>query len=319
MEDKIIDFLDLALGHRSRHYPHKGQISYNCPNCDNGRNKGNLEVNYHKNLFSCWSCRDEIDGVKGNDIKWLIHRFGDKELFREYLRLNPPFDNTPTGYNKPLKRIKLPKGTYTFSGENKSIRGYSTALEYLKNIRKLPNTFIEKYNLMFCNEGKFKGRIIIPSYNHLGELDYYLGRDYTLKSGIKYLNHENNKQQIIFNGGLINWDASVFLVEGVFDHFWVWNSIPVLGKSLSKLLTSKLQKNLKGNLYILYDKDATKAANNIKKQINYGNLRNRVFIITIEDFEDVAKTAEMRGQMYLYKKIKGNMGQVGRTQFKVLD
>jgi hypothetical protein len=41
------------------------QVSWNCPVCDEGGNKGNLEVNIEKSLFHCWSCGD-YEGTHGS-------------------------------------------------------------------------------------------------------------------------------------------------------------------------------------------------------------------------------------------------------------
>ncbi len=37
---------------------------------------------------------------------------------------------------------------------------------------------IIKYNIGFCNEGPYGGRVIIPSYDDNGKLNYFIARDY---------------------------------------------------------------------------------------------------------------------------------------------
>ena len=96
--------------------------------------------------------------------------------------------------------------------------------------------------------------IIIPSYNALGELNYWVGRDYLppmrnehskvlngvsqiiphTYSRLKYDNPKVEKKNIIFNEEKIQWDADITLVEGPFDHIVVPNSVPLLGKALNK-------------------------------------------------------------------------------------
>lgn len=283
MED-VIEILEACLGSAKRHYTHNGQISFDCPNCDMGRGKGNLEVNYHKNVYSCWSCRDTAGGVKGKDIRWLIWKYGTSSLFREYSILNPSMDYD---IDKGFDIVDYPQGFKNFTLVNKNIKGYNVALEYLLG-RGLDRETIEKYNFGFTTEGKFKNRIIIPSYDRYGALDYFLGRDYTDKSKIKYLNHTNSKQDIIFNEHFINWDASVYLVEGVFDHVVLENSIPLLGKSISKKLTSRIQNKLLGNLYIVLDGDAKESAEHLANHMNFGNVRDKIFIIDLPADEDLS-------------------------------
>ena len=58
MEDQevLVDLLRDMLGKEKQYYPSKGQIAFNCYVCDEGRNKGNLEVNINHHVYKCWSC-----------------------------------------------------------------------------------------------------------------------------------------------------------------------------------------------------------------------------------------------------------------------
>ena len=42
--EAIVELLEDLLGDHGLHYPNRGQISFNCPVCDEGRNKHNLEI-----------------------------------------------------------------------------------------------------------------------------------------------------------------------------------------------------------------------------------------------------------------------------------
>lgn len=282
--NEIIQILEVFLGAHRTHYSHNGQVTFNCPNCDNGRNKGNLEVNYKRNVFSCWSCRELDEGVRGTDIRWLVYKYASRELFHEYNKLKPNFDDE---YKKLQIDVTYPIGFKNFNPVNDKSLQYGIAKNYLHK-RGLNDNIIQKFNLGFCDEGEYNGRIIIPSYDKFGDLNYFIGRDYTGNSKIKYLNQTNSKQELIFNEYSINWDASVFIVEGVFDHLVLYNSIPILGKSVSNLLMHNLQKKLKGNLFILLDSDATKDAEKLYTKLNFGNLRSKIFIIDLHGDDDVS-------------------------------
>jgi hypothetical protein len=54
------------------------------------------------------------------------------------------------------------------------------------------------------------------------------------------MNPEVEKDKIIFNEHLIDWDRDIFLVEGAFDSIFLNNSIPMLGKSISQHLFQTL-------------------------------------------------------------------------------
>ena len=42
-----------------------------------------------------------------------------------------------------------------------------------------------RYNLHYCLNGIYQNRIIIPSYDSNGQLNYFVGRDF-YKGGMKY-------------------------------------------------------------------------------------------------------------------------------------
>ena len=53
----LYELLEEVLGEPKKVYESKGQVSYNCPICDEDKNKGNLEINichhvrYRKRLY----------------------------------------------------------------------------------------------------------------------------------------------------------------------------------------------------------------------------------------------------------------------------
>ena len=61
VNDEIVDLLKEVLGKPKKYYENRGQISFNCPECDDGRNKGNFEVNINYGVYKCWSCGEEND------------------------------------------------------------------------------------------------------------------------------------------------------------------------------------------------------------------------------------------------------------------
>ena len=183
--------------------------------------------------------------------------------------------------------VQYPEGFKNFSDVNKKHFLYNEAYDYLIS-RGLTHDIIINKNLGFTSEGKYKNRIIVPSYDINGMLNYFIGRDFTGETKFSYMNHENSKQDIIFNEADLNYEASVFLVEGVFDHLVLKNSLPILGKTVSNLLITELQKKLLGNLYILLDADAKDAAKDMKDFLNFGNLRGKIYIIDLPENEDVS-------------------------------
>jgi hypothetical protein len=74
--DVLVELLTEFLGDYKQHYESKGQISFDCPVCaeekglDGGDGKGNLEINYGKHVYKCWSC-GETHGTHGPLVNYL--------------------------------------------------------------------------------------------------------------------------------------------------------------------------------------------------------------------------------------------------------
>ena len=120
---------------------------------------------------------------------------------------------------------------------------------------KKPNEMINKYSIGYTTEGEYRGRIIVPSFDENEEINYFVSRSYVGHKN-KYKNPEAEKDKIIFNEHLINWEKNIYLVEGVFDMFFLDNAIPVLGKTVSDKLWGKLYENCKKNIIICLNNNA---------------------------------------------------------------
>ena len=153
--------------------------------------------------------------------------------------------------------------------------------------------------------GKYHKRIIIPSYDEFDTLNYFVTRSFNRKIKPKYLNPDVDKQTIIFNYGKINFDSTIYLVEGVFDHIVVPNSIPLLGKYVSDKLWLELQR-VNGYIVILLDSDAVEDAINIYKKLNTGKLYGRIRINVPPDGHDPSTIYQNLGSKGIKKLIENS-------------
>jgi DNA primase len=186
------------------------------------------------------------------------------------------------------------------------------AFKYLEN-RGIGWDIIERYKIGYTEKEeeidmkKYSYRVIIPSFNGFGDLNYWVGRDYLPKNDkyplrVKYDNPKVEKKNIIFNEEKIQWDANITLVEGPFDHIVVPNSIPLLGKSLNKeykLYWNLITKFNGNSLNIFLDADAFSTVKEIYKFLNHGNLYGKVRYIPVEGDEDPSSLYQKGG----YKEI----------------
>jgi len=303
---KIYDILVLILGESKSGFDNGNfQYQFPCPKCieRNGiaeARKFNLELNIKSQLFNCWSCSSMDEHMSGSVVK-LIRMYGNEKLLQEYKEIihsireselyklnfgNGDFNIDTSVIEK--EELKFPSSFKFFSKDEKNNYG---ALKYLKD-RGIGWDIIKQYKIGFTEKEdeydmrKYSYRVIIPSYNAMGELNYWVGRDYLPKSEkyatrTKYANTKTKKSDIIFNEDKIQWDADITLVEGPFDHIVVPNSIPLLGKALDKdyKLYWDLITKANADVHVWLDNDAKETAKQIYSTLNHGRLYGKVRMI----------------------------------------
>ena len=154
--------------------------------------------------------------------------------------------------------ISLPKEYIPLWKPSNSIE-YKNAIHYLLK-RNVTLSEIIKYSIGYCETGEYEKKIIIPSYNEFGKLNYFVGRSYYEGVAFKHKNPDVSKNIIGFDL-LVNWALPIVLVEGAFDAISVRrNAIPLFGKTISENLRKKVIEKSVKQLYICLDKDAQKQA-----------------------------------------------------------
>jgi len=118
--------------------------------------------------------------------------------------------------------------------------------------------------------GQYQNRIIIPSYDSEGILNYFVGRDF-YKSTMKYKNPPIQKDIIGFDL-YVDWSEPIILCEGVFDAMAIKNNtIPLFGKTILPKLEKKIVEKRVKNIVIVLDDDAFKdSLKMIDKFLNMG-------------------------------------------------
>jgi DNA primase len=290
--EPIVEILIDILGEYKYHNERIGQIAFSCPVCsyeikglDHLDGKGNLEVNYIQGVYKCWSCAETHD--THGSLHKLIKKYGTRKQLKTFELLMP---ETEFEIEKKIyQKVRLPKEFIPFNKVENGLKlthHYKYAINYLRK-RNITDEMIEKYNIGFCYEGKYVNRIIIPSYDADGELNYFVARSYETRPFRKYDNPEAEKQIIIFNEYLIDWNLPVYIVEGPFDHIFVPNSIPMLGKSMSDLLFDKIYDNAK-KVIIVLDGDAWVDAQKLYYKLNGGRLFGKIWVAKLPEDKDIA-------------------------------
>lgn len=307
---RVYDILVLILGEskQGEFSTSVSQYQFDCPIArdENGGipdGKKNLEVSFEKGKFHCW-CHD----YAGN-LSRLIKKWGSNELVTEYFSIINTIkeakyydlelfkDNgEDLGYYSTLK---LP---LSFKKIDLKTCHKQKLIDYL-NERKITQDIIDFYNIGYTtwDEEKWqdRDRIIIPSYNSEGDLNYWIGRDFINEKGdnvsspwnchkVKYKNCDADKNKIVFQESKIQWNNDIILVEGGLDCLYYPNSIALLGKVLKKEneIYKQLYEKANGNIIICLDGDTkiveTKRIYNL---LNVGRLRNKIWYVRLETDE----------------------------------
>ena len=269
MEDRLLELLESVLGKSKK--TSGDNYAFYSPFVDHYKPK--LEINIRinskgNNPWHCW-----ISDEKGKTIKSLFKKLRvSKSTWDEYNaifgRVNrysnlPNFEN-----NGKSELVELPKEFKPLYQKSNSIK-WKHALNYLLN-RGLRVEDIVKYNIGYCEDGEYEDKIIIPSYDEKGKLNFFVGRSF-YDTKFKHKNPKVSKDIIGFDL-LVNWDTPLVLCEGAFDAIAIRrNAIPLFGKAIQSELEKKIIGNSVNKLYICLDSDALKNALGLaKKFMSYG-------------------------------------------------
>ena len=255
---------------------------YRCPYCNHHKKK--FSVNFERNVYKCWIC-----DAHGRNLRRVIRRFGDFKQLKEWDKISGIVDFSSEKFElfkeevpEAPQRIELPKEFKTLTG--KVTPADLRAFSYLQN-RGLTKTDMLRYKIGYCSEGEYEGRIIIPSFDYDGYVNYFIARSFN-DHWMRYKN-PNASRNIIFNELNIDWDSDVVLVEGVFDAIFAGNAVALLGSTLRE--ESRLFQHIIKNdssVFIALDPDAEKKAMKIARTLLKYDVE--VWKVDIPEDSDVA-------------------------------
>ena len=269
---------------------HHGKESlFYCPKCKHHKKK--MSVNLKKNKFKCWVC-----DFSGNDITYLIKRYGTRSQRDDWYALCNIFDhsdlelqltemlNPPTEQVLVEQKIDLPDEFNTLTS-NKLSASALPALSYLRR-RDIEREEIITWKIGYCSSGLYKDRIIIPSFDKDGDINYFIARSFTKAAFPKYKNPTASKK-IIFNELFLDFEQPLVIVEGVFDAINAGgNIVPILGSTLDEQ-HPLFQKIIEHNttIYLALDHDAQKKEVTIARSLRAYGID--VYKINTKGYQDV--------------------------------
>ena len=271
-EQLVLGLLESVLG-KGKPDKNKQDHAFHCPICNHKKPK--LIVNIFTGQYNCWTCHP---ATKGKTPVSLFKKLGvEKERMVE---MKGYFKGDRTKIeDTESTRVFLPKEFISMTENDKSLE-YRRATVYLKN-RGINESDVRKYNIGYCKEGRYRNRVIVPSYDKNGQVNYFIARSFEKEPYQKYDAPSVNKTEIIGLEYHINWTVPVILCEGVFDAIAIKrNVVPLFGKSITKALMLKLVESQVKTVYLALDKDALKEALTYSEQLI--NLGKEVYLIELQ-------------------------------------
>lgn len=273
---KLLQLLESVLGKGKS--TSGNNIAFFSPFTSHYKPKLEIDINTNhagENPWHCW-----ISDKKGRTISSLFKQMGlSKEWFEQLSKIIESSRYRINVETKTITTLALPE-KYIPLWNKKNTPDYRNAIHYLQQ-RGVSMLDILKYRIGYCEQGEYSGKIIIPSYDESGQLNYFVSRAFYKADKQKHKNPKISKDIIGFDL-TINWSQPIILCEGAFDAIAVKrNAIPLFGKIIQPALQKKIIEKRVRDIYICLDADALKNAVQIAERFMAEGLN--VYFIKLQD------------------------------------
>lgn len=246
-------------------------VAVKCPSCN--EKKGKFSINIENWMCHCWIC-----GTKSKSLYFILKKHCKDDSSFKFLKNFGP----PKGIKKEEKNIErfveIPDGFILlsrYSGKDPDIR---SVIQYCKK-RGISDRDLWYFRIGASSDKMLRRRVIIPSFDKKGDINYFVSRTIDYNGFPKYSNSKAKKTEIIFNEMNIDWKREVTVVEGPFDLMKVNdNSTCLLGSKLPKSgkLFAKIVEN-KTPILLALDNDMSHESHRIAKLLNSYGVTVRIF------------------------------------------
>lgn len=288
-QGQAVDFIESVFG--SGKQSNAGlNISVVCPICKSQKSeaysKRKLVIRTDNFLTHCWVC-----GYKARNLLHLLRKFNPraaKSYTSDFLNAEELFGIQSK--SEPEKVLELPE-SFQLLATAPDTKHKKRLIEYLKSRTSDLERDMWYWRLGYTSyeQKEYRNRIIMPSYNAEGKLNYFTAR-HVRGFNPKYKNPEVRREDIIFNELNIDWTKPLTIVEGPFDLIKCNdNATCALGSTLD--ISYKLFQEIvlhKTPITIAYDRDALSKAMKLARSLTEFNIEVKIFTVPSE-FEDVGE------------------------------
>lgn len=258
------------------------EFAVQCPWHEGSKRK--LYIHAETGVFNCFVC-----GEKGSfyDLVRRTLNLNRDEVYQIAGGFNESDDEITTieesASVSPSFTIPYPDHYYGLYGESIGSEG-TKALEYLYG-RGITDKQIAYYKLGFCLEGRYAGRVIIPTFDRYGNLVTYAGRDYTGNQMPKVLNNPavpgtHGSKDWVFNLYNALRTDHLIVTEGPFDAMACGVSgVCIFGKGITETQIMRLVLDKPKRITVCLDADAS--FDNEKLAQTLSSLHSNIYVASL--------------------------------------
>lgn len=251
-----------VLGLKSTQY--STHITTECIYCGEKRQKGTLyKADSGRWCYICWKASCPCASKAISAEKWLKQT--NQAIYKNYIdELKQECSkDTADEYSERAEKARIAAEEKRKQEIEEKIREDNEATKFFKSIcmpgkwqkralafcekRKIPSEYVKTF--YYADEGKYRGRVIIPFRNDAGKIVFWQGRA-LYDTDCKYLSRVGNTA--LFDIATKDKDKPLIITEGPIDSMFIENATATVGASSSSMLDAELSPYRR---YWLYDND----------------------------------------------------------------
>ena len=231
------------------------EISVRCPYCGKP-GKSKMCIIIDTDVYHCWVCE-----AKGRGLGKLIAKVNSSKVEEYFARYASVNKKTIAEETEPEIKIELPDDFSMIMSGDRSDPAWKAVTKYALS-RGFNKGTLWQFRAGYSSSFEWKRRLILPSFDKDGKLNYITGRAIDPENKFRYKNLSAPRKSLVYNEIDVDWTKPLLLAEGPLDLVKVrMNKTCLLGSTLSpdSLLFRRIVENQTPVILIL-DQDARKKA-----------------------------------------------------------